>query len=215
MALLAVADPATYPSLKAVFDAFSDRIDQRGDFLALMLAFPFVTDPARREVYRARAMTAMVCTFPEALAFADATGGIGETEEARRWLTIATHLAGQDSWQLVDLADSYRTLLGTNGETTALALYETAHDLGSRTAVQRLLRINGSPSTAGYDQEKAVMLYTDLVALSSADEIPVVLARTNRVMSMTRPAAAGARETEQTIVVSPQREVAGRDFRRP
>lgn len=180
MELLAVADPATYPSVKAVFDTYSDQIEQRGDFLALMLALPFLTDPAQREAYHERAITAMACTFPEAIAFANTSESIGDDAEARRWLTIATHLAGKDSWQLVELGDSYRDLLGSDGETTALALYEQAHDLGSRTAVQRLLRVNGNPSTEGYDRERAIELNADLVALSAPDDIPALLAELTR-----------------------------------
>jgi len=60
--------------------------------LALMLALSFLTDPAQRETYHARAVTVMACTFPEALAFANATHSIGDDAEAQRWLTIAITL---------------------------------------------------------------------------------------------------------------------------
>lgn len=175
LGLLVLANPEAYPDLKAVFDDFSDQINQRGDFAALMLALPFLTDTAQQDVYRARAVTAMSCTFPQALAFANASDAIGDAKEARRWLTIATHLAEQNAWQLVELADSYRALLGDEGDRTALGLYEKAHDMGNRTAVQRLLRLNGNPSTKGYDQDRAIALYVDLVAFSAPDQIPGVL----------------------------------------
>lgn len=176
MALLPVADPAAYPTLQAVHAAYSDPIEDRGDFLALVLALPFLPDAAQREIYRRRAITAMSCTFSEALAFANAMDAIGDADEIGRWLTIAAHLVGQDSWQLVELADSYRTLLGSEGDAIALAYYEKAHAMGSRTAVQRLLRLNGNRSSDGYDEARAISLYADLVAFSAADEIPAVLA---------------------------------------
>ena len=180
MALLPAAEPMKYPTLKAVYDAYARQIEQRGDFHAILLALPFLPDPARQETYRARAVTAMACTFPEALSFATASDSLGNEAEARRWLTIATHLAVEDPWQLVELGDSYNALLEQDGEATALAFYDKAHALGSRTAVQRLLRINGTPSTAGYDQSKAITLYADLVSLSTAEEIPAVLAELGR-----------------------------------
>ena len=175
MSLLPVADPATFPTIRNVFDAFASTIDARGDFKALMLAMPFLTDPAQRAVYRGRAITAMNCAFPEALAFAIAMGAEGEIDEARRWLSIATHLVGNDPWQIVELGDTFRNLLGREGETTALAQYEKAYALGNRTAVQRLLRYHGNPANEAYDRNKIVTLYTALVMLSDPSQVSVVL----------------------------------------
>ncbi len=175
MALLPIADPASFPTPRAVFDAYATAIAARGDFHALLLAMPFLPDPETRATYRARAISAMHCTFPEAVAFATVLGTAGDQDEARRWLTIATHLAGEDSWQLVQLADSYRSVLGAEGDETALALYDEAFALGSRTAVQRLLRLHGDPTLPGYDQARIVTLYTELVARSDAGQIPAVL----------------------------------------
>lgn len=175
MALLLDADPATYPTALAIFDAYETRIEERGDFQALILALPFLTKGVDRETYLARAITAMECVFPEALALAQAMVAEGNLDEARRWLSIATHLAGQDSWQIVQLADSYQALLDTAGDATALALYERAYALGNRTAVQRLLRLQGNPAKGGYNQARAVTLYIDLVALSDPGQVPAVL----------------------------------------
>ena len=180
MALLPSADPVAFPTPRAVYDRFSRQIDERGDFMALMLAMPFLNDPTQRTTYHGRAITAMQCTFPEAAAFAVAMAAQGNLPEAERWLTIATHLAGQDSWQIVELADSYRLLLSTAGDDTALALYKQAFDLGNRTAVQRLLRLEGNPNRKGYDSERVIALYTELVARSSASQIPAVLQEITR-----------------------------------
>lgn len=175
MGLLPEADPAAFPTLRAVFDAYAARIEARGDFLALILAMPFLTDPAIRDIYHARAITAMTCDFPEAVSYAAALGAEGDLEAARRWLTIAGHLAGEDTWQIVQLADTYRDLLGSEAEALAVGYYEQAYALGNRTAVQRLLRLQGRPGNAGYDETQVVALYADLVARSDASQIPGVL----------------------------------------
>ena len=107
-------------------------------------------------------------------------GALGDLPGARRWLTIASHLAGQDSWQIVALADSYRDLLGGEGQAQALAFYEQAYALGNRTAVQRLLRIEGDPKKVGYNADRMITLYTELVARSSASQIPSVLEEVSR-----------------------------------
>lgn len=185
MALLPVADPATYPTPRAAAEAFAEIIAERGDFNALMLALPHLTDPAERETYRGRAVTAMHCGFPDALAFAIAMGAQGDADEARHWLTVAQHLVGQDAWQIVELADTTRSLLGAEGEVQALAYYEQAYALGNRTAVLRLLRLQGKPTSEGYDRDRVVTLYTDLVALSEPSEVSAVLedlSRKDRVL---------------------------------
>ncbi len=176
MALLPAADAVAFPQLDAVYAAYAPTIAARGDFGAILLAMPFLADDAARGVYRARAMSTMQCAFPEAIAMANVSGTLGDQDEARRWLSIATHLAGDDSWEIVQLADSYRALLADEGEAQAVSFYETAYELGNRTAVQRLLRLHGDPAQKGYDQAEIVNLYVDLVALSDPDQIPLVLA---------------------------------------
>lgn len=180
MALLAMADPATFPTKADIFRTYAAQIEARGDFWAILLAMPFLPDQASRDAYQARAITAMQCAFPEAIALATLAGGQGDVTETRRWLGIATHLAGQDTWQLVQLGDSYRSLLGPEGEPVARALYVQAYGLGSRTAVLRLLRIHGDPAAADYDQAQVVGLYLDLVARSDPGQITAVLDELSR-----------------------------------
>lgn len=175
MALLPSADPVAYRTNLDVFKAFSSEIDARGDFMALTLAIPFLTDATVRDAYLGRAITAMQCSFPEALAFANMMALTGNPVEVRRWLAIADHLVGQNAWQIVELGDSHRTLLGRDGEATAQAYYEQAYDRGSRTAVLRLLRVHGDPATETYDKNRVVELYTELVARSDPSQIIVVL----------------------------------------
>ena len=197
MTLLSAADPATFPSLAAVHAAYAPVI------AATVLAMPFLSDGTAREAYRVRAMSVMQCSFPEALAMATVSGTLGSKDEVSRWLSIATHLAASDSWQIVQLADSYRTLLETEGEAKALAFYETARDLGNRTAVQRLLRLNGDPARAGYDEVRIVDFYVELVALSSPDQIPFVLSESGPQGCR---AALGDRDAHRSgCVVSPGR----------
>ena len=175
MALLPVADPNTYPDTAAVFAAYAPVIEARGDFAAIMLAVPHLGDDAERQAYRLRAASVMECSFPEAITMAQQFGNDGDKSQAARWLAIATHLAGNDGWQIVKLADSYRSIIGDNAEEIALAFYGRAYSLGNRTAVQRLLRLQGDPAQPGYDQARVVDLFVDLVNLSDADQIPEVL----------------------------------------
>ncbi|WP_431298986.1 tetratricopeptide repeat protein [Tabrizicola sp. BL-A-41-H6] len=181
LGLLPLADPVKYPDARAVYAAFARAIDARGDFPALMLAMRFLPDEAAQKAYRARAISAMKCDFPETVAFASAMAATGDIDEARRWLRIATELAADDPWQTVELADAYRTTLpNAESEKIALAFYRKAHALGSRTAVQRLLRIYSDKTRPDYDQAKIVSLYVDLVARSDTRQIAGVLDEISR-----------------------------------
>jgi TPR repeat protein len=180
MALLQIADPATYPTPQSAYAKYAKAIAVRGDFSALLLAIPFLSDPAAREIYRARATEVMGCSFPSAIAFARTWGSIGQTAEAKRWLTIATQLAGQDDWQMVVLGDTQREVLGAEGLTPAVALYEKSDSLGNKTAVQRLLKLYGVRGDPGYDATRAASLYATLIARSDPATIPELLAELTR-----------------------------------
>ncbi|WP_322894172.1 MULTISPECIES: hypothetical protein [unclassified Yoonia] len=176
MALLPVADPQEFPDLRAVYSGFAEQIAARGDFMALMLAMPFLPDAAGRDLYYNRAITAMTCTFPEALALGNVLGTAGDLDAATRWFAIADHLAGDVAWQIIQLGDAHRAIFGAAGDEAALAYFDKAFDLGSRTAVLRLLRMQTDPDQPNADQGEIASLYASLIARSSASEVPDILA---------------------------------------
>ena len=180
MSLLLIADPLSFPTPAAVYAKFAPAIEARGDFNALLLAMPLLPDPAQRETYRARATEAMGCAFPEAVAFAKVWGTLGDDKQARRWLTIAGELAGQDERQMVVLGDTQHELLGAQGVQSAAALYEKSNALGSKTAVQRLLKLYGVRGAPDYDAARAADLYVTLIARSDPVAIPELLAELTR-----------------------------------
>lgn len=180
MALLQIADPISYPTPAAVYEKYAQTIAARGDFSALLLAMPFLPDPAQREIYRARATETMSCAFPEAIAFAKVWGKLGDEKRVRHWLAIAAELAGQDAWQMIVLGDTQRDQLGAEGLVTAVALYEQSNALGSKTAVQRLLKLYGTRSDPNYDEGKAADLTVTLIDRSDPTVIPDLLAELTR-----------------------------------
>ncbi len=180
MGLLQIADPSQYPTAQTVYAKYAKDIEDRGDFSALMLAIPLLSDPAQRETYRARATEVMGCSFGEAIAFAKVSGSMGQDKEMRRWLTIAAELAGQDDWQMVVLADTQKEQLGDEGLAPALDLYEQSSAKGSKTAVQRLLKYYGVRGDAQYDATRAADLFVTLVERSDPADIPELLAELTR-----------------------------------
>lgn len=180
MALLQIADPVGFPDMAAIYSRYGPVIEARGDFTALLLAMPFLPDPAQREMYRARATEVMSCSFFDAIAFAQVWRGLDQPQDARRWLVVAAELAGQDKWRMVVLADAQRTEFGKDGLASAVALYEASMTLGSKTAVQRLLEIYGVKGGQGYDANRAATLYVTLIARSDPASVPNILAALTR-----------------------------------
>lgn len=180
MDLLQIADPIAYPTPAAVYAKYAKTIDARGDFGALLLAMPYLGDTAQREIYRARATEAMSCTFPEAIAFANVWGQLGDPSQTRRWMSIAAELSGQDAWQMIVLGDTQRAHLGAEGLVSATALYEQSSLMGSKTAVQRLLKLYGVRGDPNYNEARAADLYVTLIARSDPAGIPDLLAELTR-----------------------------------
>ncbi|NJM82808.1 MAG: sel1 repeat family protein [Tabrizicola sp.] len=177
MEMLPIADPAQFPSLDAVFKAYGPVIDARGDFDALLLALPRLTEPARFDDYLTRASAITACTFDEALRLADTVGKAGDRAMFERWVRIADYLAGTKDAQLADLGD----LLARHGNDAdagaMLAYYEAAREGGSRTAVHRLLNIYSRRNAPQYDPQVSAELFVDLVQLSAPEELPATLGR--------------------------------------
>lgn len=180
MTLLQIADPAHFPGSAALFARYSPVIEARGDFTALLLAMPFLSDAARRETYRTRATEVMGCSFFEAIAFSNVWSGLGQRSEAQRWLFVAAQLAGQDDWHMIVLADAQHAQLGAKGLASAVELYTAAMALGSKTAVHRLLAIYGSKDDPAYDADRAATLYVALVSRSDPASVPGILATLTR-----------------------------------
>ena len=180
MTLLQIADPTGFPETAALYARYGAVIEARGDFTALLLAMPFLPDASRREVYRARATEVMSCSFFEAIAFSKVWSGLGKAPEAQRWMVVAAHLAGQDKWRMIVLADAQRAHFGKDGLASAITLYEASMKLGSKTAVQRLLKIYGLKDDPAYDADRAATLYVALVARSDPASVPTLLAALTR-----------------------------------
>ncbi len=177
MAMLPLADPMQFPTLAAVHDRYAKVIDARGDFDALLLALPLMTDPAVFDDYLARAAAITGCTFDEALRLTDAIGRAGDRKVFDRWLGIADYLAQGSGGALADLADVYSRYGTDADEPRILAYYEAARADGSRTAIHRLLNIYSRRTSPDYDAARSAELYADLVRFSAPEDLPATLAR--------------------------------------
>jgi TPR repeat protein len=177
MAMLPLADPAQFPDTASVVNRFAKVIEDRGDFDALLLALPLVSDRTRYADYVQRATAITGCTFDEALRLADAVGRAGDRGLFERWLRISDYLSKGDGDALADLADVFSRYATDADQPRILAYYEAARDAGSRVAIQRLLNRYAQRSSPDYDPAMSAQLFIDLVAVSAPEDLPAALTR--------------------------------------
>jgi TPR repeat protein len=177
MVLLAQADPAKYRTIDAVFRAYADVIETRGDFDALLLAMPRLGDEARVADYKKRATISTACNFDQVVKMADVLGRMGDTEGFQTWINISDALSEGDGWRLTQLADTLMRHGTVADAARAFEFYEAAYKQGNKTAINRLLARYSDDDTADYDPARSAQLYIDLVRSSEPEELPDILRR--------------------------------------
>lgn len=177
LSMLPLADPDQFPDMKAVMDRYAQAVDDRGDFDALLLALPLITDRTVYADYVARATAITGCTFNEALRLTDAIGRAGDRGLFQRWLRITDYLAQKDGDALAELADVYSRYATDADQPKILAYYEAARAAGSKVAIQRLLNRYSRRAAPQYDPALSAELFVDLVKVSAPEELPHALNR--------------------------------------
>lgn len=177
LSMLPLADPDQFPDMKAVMDRYAQTVDDRGDFDALLLALPLITDRTVYADYVARATAITGCTFNEALRLTDAIGRAGDRGLFQRWLRITDYLAQKDGDALAELADVYSRYATDADQPKILAYYEAARAAGSKVAIQRLLNRYSRRAAPQYDPALSAELFVDLVKVSAPEELPHALNR--------------------------------------
>lgn len=177
LSMLPLADPEQFPDLRAVISRFGQIVEDRGDFDALLLALPLITDRTVYADYVARAASITACTFDEALRLTDAVGRAGDRSLFERWLRITDYLAQKDGDALADLADVYSRYATDADRPRILAYYEAAREDGSRVAIQRLLTMYSRRTSPQYDPKLSAELFVDLVQASAPEDLPQALTR--------------------------------------
>ncbi len=177
MALLPQTDPERFPDIKAVYDAYAQVIDERGDFDALLLALPFLASPEAVEDYKARATTLTDCSFDQVMLMVRAMGDIGDSESFAQWMNIAEFLSESDSWRMVKMGDTLRQFGDARTVSDQIEFFEVGYKAGSITAIHRLLETFSKPGTPNYNPGRSADLFVDLLGRIEPVDLPHTLAR--------------------------------------
>ena len=177
MTLLQETDPDNFPDARAVYDAYAQVIDDRGDFEAILLAIPFLTTLDAVEDYKSRAKTLTDCSFDQVMLMVRTMGDIGDAKTFAQWMDIAEFLSESDSWRMVKMGDTLRQFGDARTVTDQIEFFEVGYKAGSITAIHRLLETFSKPGTATYNPGRSADLFVDLVGRVDVAEVPHILQR--------------------------------------
>jgi TPR repeat protein len=143
----------------------------RGDMSAqLLLAENAASVEERTRLYH-QAISTQRCDYDDTMALAEFAIR-HERQDVQRWLSIAEHIAGEDAWRQVKIADVFMALNGPDMQKHALDLYQSARKGGEPAAYYRLVKHYADNTRESYDPQKASAIFVELVERSELQDVP-------------------------------------------
>ncbi len=168
--LLEEVDGGNLDPLSSPIDVHSEVMRERGDMASQLLLAENAKSDDERKLYYDRAISTQRCDYDDSMALAEFAMR-HEPKDAQHWLTIASHIAGDDSWRKVKIGDMYMALNTPDMKNTALTLYTEARAEGEPAAFYRLVKLYADNTSAAYDPNKASDIFVDLVARSEPADV--------------------------------------------
>lgn len=159
-------DPLSSPLAR-----FGNVMRERGDMSAQLLLAENAADVEERTRLYKKAISTQRCDYDDTMSLAEFAIRY-HRQDAERWLSIATHIANDDAWRKVKIADVYLALGRRDTEQRALALYEEARAAGEPAAFYRLVKHYANNASASYDPKMASDIFVDLVQRSDLESVP-------------------------------------------
>ncbi len=147
----------------SIYQQYADVIDQRGDFLALMFAMPFVDD-VTFEDYANRAVAEMRCGTKDVAEMADAFAHRGDAERALHWLRVGLSIEGGHSMSRMRIALQKMDMF----DTPQLAMVDRTSLGGSLADIQVAYHRVSFLGSDSFNRSAAARILTE--ALASDDE---------------------------------------------
>ncbi|MDH4413401.1 MAG: tetratricopeptide repeat protein [Rhizobium sp.] len=159
-------DPLSSPLTR-----FGDVMRDRGDMSAQLLLAENSGSTEQRERLYHQAIATQRCDYDDTMALAEFAIRY-HRQDAERWLSIAAHIAGEDAWRKVKIADVYMAIGRRDTEQRALELYQQARLDGEPAAFYRLVKHYANNTGESYDPRKASDIFVDLVQRSDLESVP-------------------------------------------
>lgn len=161
--LLAPETPET-----ETYARFAKTIEDRGDFLALMFALPYVATE-KREDYIDRAVSLMACTSKDIAEMGEVYARFEDVDAAFKWRRIGLTFEAGHVLSKLRLTDRQ---MGDFQSGSAPGLEELAARPVRRTAKEKhLFRVRGNPSLDSFDADRAAEHFATLVQSDNPQDV--------------------------------------------
>jgi len=159
---------------QAIYERYSQSIEDRGDFLALTFAIPFVSSD-RIDDYIDRAVSQMNCTTKDTDEMGEVYGKLGLADGSFQWRQIGLAVEGGNTLAKLGVTDQQYALFNTGAATSQVDVEKRGLVQGDPAALRSLFALTADPDLPGYDPEAAVGYLSQLLARGgSAEEAWVV-----------------------------------------
>jgi TPR repeat protein len=161
-------------SPQAVYEEFATVIEERGDFLALMFAIPFVGND-RLDDYIDRAVSLMNCGTKDADELGDAYAILGQPDLSYHWRRIGLTFEGGHVLAKLALSNAQMALYGRGPAPSLRDVYARELAEGDASARRSLFALTADPDLPTYDPPAAAEHLTALLRGGSAEDESFVL----------------------------------------
>ncbi|MFW2544243.1 hypothetical protein ACN2XU_16530 [Primorskyibacter sp. 2E107] len=144
-------------SAKQVYDEFKDVIEERGDFLALMFAIPFLPHD-RVDDYVDRAVSLMNCGNKDADELSDAYALRGDADMANHWRQVILQFDGGHILSKLRLTDEQIALFDKGNAPGPDDVMARSQSDGDPVAPLRLYHLTADPDLPTFDPARAALL---------------------------------------------------------
>ncbi|WP_226781752.1 hypothetical protein [Oceaniglobus trochenteri] len=141
-------------SAQSIYEELAQIIEDRGDFLALMFALPFVSDE-KAEDYFDRAVSLMNCGTKDIDELGEAHAIRDTPALAYHWRRISLVIEGGNVLSKLRLSDRQSEAFDEGAAPTDLEVQQRALADGDLSAHRRLFRLTADPDLRTYDAEAA------------------------------------------------------------
>ncbi|RVT85738.1 sel1 repeat family protein [Rhodobacteraceae bacterium CCMM004] len=164
---------------RAVYDEFAAEIEDRGDFLALVFAIPYV-DPETAADYVDRAVSLMRCTTKDVAELGEAHAKRGEAAQSYHWRRIGLAIEGGHALSKLRLKDRQLAAFDTGAVPTEMQVLERSLAEGDAAARQRLFLLTANPDLETWAPEAAAEHLLAAVQGAAYDDLGWILAAYRR-----------------------------------
>jgi len=144
-------------------------IEERGDFLALMFAIPFVDSETAND-YFDRAVSLMTCGTKDADELGDAYAIILSPELSYQWRQIGLVIEGGHVLAKLALSDRQVSAYDTGAAPTELEVFARLLAQGDKSARRSLFALTADPDLKTFDRAAAADHLLDVLSNGDADD---------------------------------------------